>query len=780
MTAAVPARRAFVFFIACAMALSLIATLSSPVGAAVTFMVNSTADASDATLGDGFCATADPVACTLRAAIEEANALLGPDVISIPDLSADVLPDTYTLTLGELFITESVDIVGGGKALTIIDGGGENRVFDLAGDVAISNVTITGGYAGDGNGGGIFVEDGASATISGSTVSGNEAWIGAGIYVGSDASLALNLLSSVSGNGSEDNPAYQGGGIYNSGGTVTVTGSSVTGNRAYEGGGIYNSGGTVTVTGGSFISGNFAIVSEGGGDGAGIWNEGLLTVTNSTISGNAADEDGGGIYNSANEGDDEVTITDSWIKGNTADDDGAGIWNDSSSVVNLTNSTVGGSDAVDANHAQDDGGGIWSEGDIELTTSTVARNHATDNGGGISMGSSGVLAVDASTISRNTSDGDGGGIYANGQVIVRLHNSTVSGNTAFDDGGGVYVWGTLESDFTTVTSNRSTSTSGTGGGIWTIGHATFYATIVANNDAATSGTDDCEHADTSVTSFGSNIDSDDSCQFDEESDQSGVNPKLGDLRDNGGPTQTHALLTGSPAIDAVELAALFSQIDIALPTCPGFDQRGITRAQDGDSNGTLVCDIGAYELVPSVISITDVTVTEGNSGTVDAVFTVTLLPASPSTITVAYATANGTATVVADYQAAAGTVTFVPGDTSETITVRVVGDTIDEPNETFVVNLSAPVGATIADAQGIGTILDDDVAAIAAVPVPAPTPKPVQAIAAATGTPAAVISNTAVSQTGVSPIPTIAFALILLASLATLAYANVRTVRRRR
>lgn len=104
-----------------------------------------------------------------------------------------------------------------------------------------------------------------------------------------------------------------------------------------------------------------------------------------------------------------------------------------------------------------------------------------------------------------------------------------------------------------------------------------------------------------------------------------------------------------------------------------------------DRNATLVCDIGAYEfqLAPPTASITDVTVIEGNSGTVDALFTVTLSRASSGTISFAYATANGTATVVADYQAAAGTVTSVPGDTSETITVRVVGDTVDEPNETF-------------------------------------------------------------------------------------------------
>ncbi|MGZ8511943.1 MAG: Calx-beta domain-containing protein, partial [Candidatus Limnocylindria bacterium] len=93
-------------------------------------------------------------------------------------------------------------------------------------------------------------------------------------------------------------------------------------------------------------------------------------------------------------------------------------------------------------------------------------------------------------------------------------------------------------------------------------------------------------------------------------------------------------------------------------------------------------------------------VVEGDSGTVNALFTVTLSRPSTGTVTYAFATANDTATVVADYQAATGTVTFAPGDVSETITVAVVGDTVDEPNETFFVNLATPVGGTILDDEG--------------------------------------------------------------------------------
>ena len=77
-------------------------------------------------------------------------------------------------------------------------------------------------------------------------------------------------------------------------------------------------------------------------------------------------------------------------------------------------------------------------------------------------------------------------------------------------------------------------------------------------------------------------------------------------------------------------------------------------------------------------------------------------------VTVHYATADGTATAGSDYTAASGDVTFAPGETSKTITVAVLGDRLAEPTETFVVNLSGPTNAIIADGQGVGTILDDE------------------------------------------------------------------------
>jgi len=111
---------------------------------------------------------------------------------------------------------------------------------------------------------------------------------------------------------------------------------------------------------------------------------------------------------------------------------------------------------------------------------------------------------------------------------------------------------------------------------------------------------------------------------------------------------------------------------------------------------------------PTSLSINDVSVAEGNSGTVNASFTVSLSAVSSQTVTVDYATANGTATAGSDYVATSGPLSFSPGTTTQTVTVTVNGDVLDEPNETFFVDLTNPSNATIADPQGIGTIVDDD------------------------------------------------------------------------
>ncbi|GAF91433.1 unnamed protein product, partial [marine sediment metagenome] len=109
------------------------------------------------------------------------------------------------------------------------------------------------------------------------------------------------------------------------------------------------------------------------------------------------------------------------------------------------------------------------------------------------------------------------------------------------------------------------------------------------------------------------------------------------------------------------------------------------------------------------LSINDVSVVEGNSGSVNTVFSVTLSAASSKPITVEYGTADGSATAPTDYTAIpTTTLTFAPGVTTQLLTVSVQGDTLDEPDETFWINLANAVNASIGDAQGQGTIIDDD------------------------------------------------------------------------
>ena len=115
------------------------------------------------------------------------------------------------------------------------------------------------------------------------------------------------------------------------------------------------------------------------------------------------------------------------------------------------------------------------------------------------------------------------------------------------------------------------------------------------------------------------------------------------------------------------------------------------------------------------ISINDVSVKEGNSATTAVNFTVTLSEATPLSVQVDYSTLDANATAPADYNAANGTIIFAPGETSKTITVFVRGDTFDEVDELFRVNLSNPVNATLGDQQGLCTIIDDDVAPSASV-----------------------------------------------------------------
>src|SRR5207249_7680227 len=118
--------------------------------------------------------------------------------------------------------------------------------------------------------------------------------------------------------------------------------------------------------------------------------------------------------------------------------------------------------------------------------------------------------------------------------------------------------------------------------------------------------------------------------------------------------------------------------------------------------------VGTIQNDDASLSINNVSVTEGNVGTANATFTISLSAAMTSTVTVAYATSKVTATAATDYVTASGVATVPAGQTSTTVTILVIGDTMDEPDETFNIKLSSSTNAIISAATGVGTILDDD------------------------------------------------------------------------
>ncbi len=135
---------------------------------------------------------------------------------------------------------------------------------------------------------------------------------------------------------------------------------------------------------------------------------------------------------------------------------------------------------------------------------------------------------------------------------------------------------------------------------------------------------------------------------------------------------------------------------------------GFSASDNGDPNSLTVTE--SFDLPDEQFSIDDVTVNEGDSGTTDAVFTVTLSAEAAETTTVNYATSNGSASAPVDYTAVSGTLSFAAGETSKTITVPVIGETDVEEDESFSVLLSSPVNAIILDGEGTGTILTDEFA----------------------------------------------------------------------
>jgi predicted outer membrane repeat protein len=291
---------------------------------------------------------------------------------------------------------------------------------------------------------------------------------------------------------------------------------------------------TVTLSGLTITNGNVAIIQDNGG---GIYNDhATLTLDNCRVTENLAGF-GAGIFSDGVSGVAMLDLQNSAVSDNVATFSGGGIHNagfgEGIAMLEVANSTFEG------NTAPGDGGGIYNDGETGSAT----------------------LQITNSTLSGNSVDGLGGGVYndgfAEGSATLSISNSTLAANSATEGGDGIYNQGTF------------------GSALFSIGNTILNAGALGENIFNDSGT---------VISLGYNLGSDDAGGLlNGSGDQVNTDPLLGSLQDNGGPTFTHELLKGSPAIDAG---------DPSFTPPPLFDQRG--PGFDRIVNGRL--DVGSFEV----------------------------------------------------------------------------------------------------------------------------------------------------------------------------------------
>ncbi|MEE8388534.1 MAG: CFI-box-CTERM domain-containing protein [Acidiferrobacterales bacterium] len=343
-------------------------------------------------------------------------------------------------------------------------------------------------------------------------------------------------------------------------------------NTTVIGGAIYNvSGGSLTLDG-VVLNNNATSAANGGG--AIYSNSGTTTISDSTLSNNQASSGwGGAIYNAAGS---TLTVSTTTFNNNGANSAGGAIYhaNTTANSLSISESTF------QSNSSSTSGGGLHNAGGASINGSLFTQNSVLANGaifGGGGIANSSTLTIKNTTISENQTLAYGGGIHNGNSASANLtlNNVTITGNSAdldndsIGDGGGLYA---------------DTSTT-----------VNYSNTIIANNTDASSEAPDCGGA--SITSLGNNIVGNIlGCSIGgtQSNDQTG-DPLLAALADNGGPTLTHALNTGSIAIDAGNQ----NIPDGNAPNCETTDQRGFSRPVDGDSDLVAYCDIGAYELDPN-------------------------------------------------------------------------------------------------------------------------------------------------------------------------------------
>lgn len=529
--------------------------LLAPAAHADTFQVNTLSD--DASATDGVCDSTTPDGCTLRDAISQANGSSTADTITF----ASDLTGTITLTQGQLQVNSNggdLAIQGPGAGTLSVSGNDASRIFSVNGPnpVSISGLKLTGGATGttlsanltnsstcsSNSGGAVYASTATDVTIASSTLTGNQA-AGGGGALASCGSLTVRN-STISGNSAET-----GGGIQSSGkyAQTQISDSTISGNHADAGGGIavfqfykYQSPSSTAV--------KHAVKSE---------------IANTTISGNTATNSGGGIEVGYLGDGDHFTITQSTISGNdAASSDATGF----GGGIHFASGTPG---------KGGDPGLI--DGEFRAIDATISGNTA-DVGGGLSAGGMAPQVVQsfAATVDQPVS------VSADDPVIgpdgsIEFENSTIASNAATGHGGGVYL-----NSYHSSSDSSSPLTSPT---------IALTSTIIGDNSAG-GAANDADRADGSqgggLDLSYSLVENPGDAPLTRASSITGVDPQLGGLTDNGGPTQTQLPSATSPVIDQGKAPA-------RLLT----DQRGHARTVQGDVSdvgGGDGTDIGAVEV----------------------------------------------------------------------------------------------------------------------------------------------------------------------------------------
>ena len=497
-------------------------------------------------------------------------------------------------------------------------------------EVTLDTVTLQDNQSA--NGGAGFSESGSMTIIKSSTVTGNHSSIAGGGWTVEGGTLLVSEGSTISNN----TASARGGGVAgNQNANITIQNSNISnnvaqGNISYPilngGGGIYTATAALQVSD-STISGNTATARYGGG--IFMDESDNVTISGTTISSNQWVGSGGGIFVSDS---DNFALTNSTISGHTlVNGAGAGMFVQNSANANITGSTI-------SNNETFSGGAMrtFRAHDMTISESTITGNSASNFGGGLFIATSYRVMVDKSTISSNsvTALGSkGGGLNIVGADDMTISDSTISGNYARDLGAGMHIGysGGLHTynfkiEQTTISGNSAEFTGG-GIAIENVPGMTVSQSTITGNDARLGlgggmRIDDSPDfnllnsivsgnsavAETEISALNSSFDNvsfnvlgDNSSGFDNgfmnfspdatnilaalDAGGSGLtaqniplNEIIGELDDNGGPTQTHELVAGSPAINSGQAP------------CPDFDQNGSERT-DG------MCDIGSFEFI---------------------------------------------------------------------------------------------------------------------------------------------------------------------------------------